>query len=73
MALVRHGDLAGSIAKFKDAHRRGPHWADPLKAWGDVLVKQRRAKDALVKYDEAFRYAPNWAALRSAREMAAKR
>jgi integrase len=23
--------------KLKDANQRGPHWADPLKAWGDVL------------------------------------
>jgi hypothetical protein len=28
------------------------HWADPLKDWGDVLVKQGNAKDALAKYDE---------------------
>jgi hypothetical protein len=33
------------------------HWADPLKDWGDVLVKQGNAKDALAKYDEALKYA----------------
>jgi hypothetical protein len=24
-------DLSGAEAKFKDAHQRGPHWADPYK------------------------------------------
>ena len=43
-ALARHGDLAGAEAKLKDANKRGPHWADPLKAWGDVLVKQGKTK-----------------------------
>ena len=52
VALLRHGDLDGAVAKLKDANRKGPHWADPLKAWGDVLVKKRgHAKEALVKYD----------------------
>ncbi len=37
--------------KLKDANQRGPHWADPLKAWGDVLAKQGKTKEALVKYD----------------------
>jgi hypothetical protein len=48
-----HGDLAGAETKLKDANQRGPHWADPLKAWGD---------------DEAFKYAPNWKQLKEARE-----
>jgi hypothetical protein len=41
-----HGDLAGAEAKLKDANQGGPHWADPLKAWGDVLLKQGKTKDA---------------------------
>jgi len=47
---------------------RGPLWADPLKAWGDVLVRQSRIKEALLKYDEALMYAPNWATLKTACE-----
>ena len=58
--------------KLKDANQRGPHWADPLKAWGDVLVKQGKIKDALAKYDEALKYAPNWKQLKDVREAAAK-
>jgi hypothetical protein len=38
--------------KVNDANQRGPHWADPLKAWGDVLVKQDKTKEALAKYNE---------------------
>ena len=49
-----------------------PHWADPLKAWGDVLTKQDRTKEALVKCDEPLNYAPNWKQLKKAREAAAK-
>jgi hypothetical protein len=30
-------------------------------------------KEALAKYDEALKYAPNWAALKEAREAAEKR
>jgi tetratricopeptide (TPR) repeat protein len=59
-ALARHRDLAGAEGKLKDANRRGPNWANPLKALGDVLAKRSRAKEALVKYDEALKYAPNW-------------
>jgi len=58
--------------RLKDANQRAPHWADPLKAMGDVLVKQGKIKDALTKYDEALTYAPNWKQLQDAREAAAK-
>jgi len=37
-----------------------------------VLVKQGNAKDALVKYDEALKYAPNWKQLKEAREALVK-
>jgi tetratricopeptide (TPR) repeat protein len=71
-ALARHGDLDEAIAKLKAANRRGTHRADPLKAWGDVLVKQGHMKDALTKYDEALKNAPNWAQLKEACEALAK-
>ena len=58
---------------MKDANQKGPHWADPLKAWGDVIAKQGHTKDALVKYDEALKYAPNWKELKDAREAVVKR
>jgi tetratricopeptide (TPR) repeat protein len=63
--------LAGAIAKLQAANQHGPHWADPLKAWGDVLANQGHWSDALARYDEALKYAPNWAALKQARDAAA--
>jgi tetratricopeptide (TPR) repeat protein len=70
LALARHGDPAAAAAKFKDANLKGPHWADPLKAWGDVLVGQGKVKDALGKYDAALKYAPDWKQLKQARDAA---
>ncbi len=46
---------------------------DPLKAWGDVLAKQGHMEEALAKYDEALKYAPNSKELKEAREAVAKR
>jgi tetratricopeptide (TPR) repeat protein len=71
-SLAKHGDLDGAAAKFKDANQKGPHSADPLKAWGDIQVKQGHPKEALAMYDEALKYAPNWQQLKEAREAAAK-
>jgi len=70
--LLVRGDLDGATKQLALAHEKGPHFADPLKALGDVLVKQGRPTEALSKYDEALKYAPNWAALKKAREAAAK-
>ena len=72
VALARHGDLTGAMAQLKNASQRGPHWADPLKTWGDVLVKQGHTRETLVKYDQALKYAPNWAAVKDARAAAVK-
>jgi predicted negative regulator of RcsB-dependent stress response len=43
-----------------------------LKVWGDVLVKQGHAKEALARYDEALKYAPNWKEFNEAREALTK-
>jgi len=43
IALARHGDLAGGEMKLKEANGRGPHWADPLKAWARRSVEARQA------------------------------
>src|ERR1700682_3774996 len=59
---------------FRQAEVRAlaPHCADPPKAWGDVLAKRGKIKDALAKYDAALKYAPNRKQLKEAREAAAK-
>lgn len=72
VALAKHRHLLGAEAKLKGANQTGPHWADPLKVWGDVLVKQGNGKDALAKCDRALKHAPNWKQLKDAREAAAK-
>jgi tetratricopeptide (TPR) repeat protein len=71
--LTRLKDPTRAAAKLLEANRRGPHWADPLKAWGDVLMKQAHIKEALKKYDEALKYAPTWEALKETRAAAAKK
>jgi len=48
------------------ANQRGPNWADPLKAWGDVLMRQGRNDEARAKYVLALAKAPAWAELKAA-------
>ena len=67
------GRLKAAEADETFAAGKAPHWADPWKAWGDVLAREGRWKDALAKYDEALKYAPAWAELHAARAAAAKR
>jgi hypothetical protein len=38
----------------------------------DVPAKQGNIKDALAKYDEGLKYAPNWKQLKEAREVVAE-
>jgi tetratricopeptide (TPR) repeat protein len=71
-ALLKHGDLKGAEEQLKLANEKGPHWADPLKVWGDLLVKQGTHAEALAKYDEALKYAPNWMELKEARAALSK-
>jgi len=72
VTLAKHGDLDGAAAKLKEANENGPRWADPLKAWSEVLITQGKTKEALVKYDAALKYATNWTQLNDALEAAAK-
>jgi len=66
------GDIAGALADATLSATLSSHDGDAWKLWGDVLVKQSQPKDALAKYDEALKYAPNWKQLKEAREAAAK-
>ena len=61
--LMQKGDLDGAIAKFESAHRKGPHFADPLEMWGEALIAKSRSDLAIVKLEEANKYAPNWGRL----------
>ena len=55
------------------AGQRGPRWADPLRAWGEVLASQGKWRAAPAKYDKALKYAPAWEALKQARNAAAQK
>jgi len=44
-AIAKYGDFAGAEAKLQEtANQRVPHWADPLKAWGDI-PREARARE----------------------------
>ena len=58
--LRAKGDLDGAIAKFENAHKKGPHYADPLEMWGEALIAKNRSDLALTKFEEANKYAPDW-------------
>jgi tetratricopeptide (TPR) repeat protein len=72
LSELNRGDFAHAQADFAAAHANAPHFADPLKAWGDVLMRAGNHAAALAKYTEAETYAPAWPALQSARAEAAK-
>ena len=61
--LFDKGDLDGAIAKFREAHEKGPHFADPLVGWGEALIVKNRSDLALAKFEEANKCAPNWGRL----------
>ena len=44
LALIRHQDLMRATEHLRLANEKGPNWADPLKVWGDVLMKQGAAR-----------------------------
>ncbi|MCB8876314.1 UDP-N-acetylglucosamine--peptide N-acetylglucosaminyltransferase SPINDLY family protein [Acidisoma silvae] len=65
-AYLRHGDPATAIARERLAHEKSPHWADPLKDWGDALMAEHRPEAALARYHEALHWAPDWDGLHQA-------
>ncbi len=63
LALVPGTPSDQALSHIRDAHERGPGWADPLKAWGDALFVRRDWRGAASKYAEAAERAPRWGAL----------
>lgn len=70
---MAQGQMNAAQTDFATANAKAPHFADPLKAWGDLLSRTGHWKTALAKYDEALKYAPAWTELHAARDAAAKR
>jgi len=73
LSELNRNDLKDAAADFANANAKAPHFADPLKAWGDVLAREGQWKAALAKYNEALTYAPAWVELNQARGAAARR
>jgi tetratricopeptide (TPR) repeat protein len=71
-ARLDRRELGGALTDATQAATLSPHDGDAWKLWGDVLAKQGHSKEALVKYDEALKYAPHWKQLQEAREVVAK-
>ena len=69
---LARGDLAGALHAAREAERRSPRFADPIKLEGDVFMRQGRRAEVIVRYDHALKLAPNWRALRAARAAAAR-
>ena len=70
---LAHGDLKPAEADLATASAKAPHFADPLKAWGDLLAREGRWREAVAKYDRALRAAPAWTELHQARDAAARK
>ena len=66
LAEAAAGDTKSAEADFFESAKVAPHYADPLKVWGDLLAKQGHWPLALAKYQQAHPYAPNWPALNAA-------
>lgn len=58
--LLARGNVEGALRQFDEAHRRGPRWAEPLRARADALFAQRRLDEALRDYARAAERAPRW-------------
>jgi len=61
--LLAKGDADGAIAKFEEAHKRGPHFADALEGSGEALMAKNEPGRALEKFAAANTYTPNWGRL----------
>ena len=54
-----------AIEELKLSNAKGPHFADPLEGWGEVLMAKNQSHLALPKFAEAEKYAPSWGRLRT--------
>jgi tetratricopeptide (TPR) repeat protein len=71
-AYLAWGNVTGAVTDAEHAVQLSPHYTDAWRLWADALARQSHFKLALAKYDEALKYAPNWASLKDARDAAVK-
>ena len=72
-ANLAWGNVTGAVTDAEHAVQLSPHYTEAWKLWGDALVRQAHFKLALAKYDDALKYAPDWASLKDARDAVVKR
>jgi tetratricopeptide (TPR) repeat protein len=59
-ALLLLRDPYAAIVALKQAHKLGPHFADPLELWGEALMAKRDDAGAIPKFAAADKDAPKW-------------
>jgi tetratricopeptide (TPR) repeat protein len=59
-SLLVLGDPDAAIVELKQAHKLGPHYADPLEVWGEALMAKRDYAGAISRFAEADKDAPKW-------------
>ena len=60
---MERGEPGAATAKFTVASKKGPHFADPLERLGRSADAEAQPRQALAKFEEADKYAPNWGRL----------
>jgi hypothetical protein len=71
-AFIHATDFFPPADRVYGVNQKGPHWTDLLKAWVGAPVRRGKPQNALVKSDEALKYAPDCKKLKETREPAAK-
>jgi tetratricopeptide (TPR) repeat protein len=59
--LLDRGDTDGAIARFQDATRHGPHYADGWEGLGEAHLRKCAVAAAIEDFAQAERFAPHWA------------
>jgi tetratricopeptide (TPR) repeat protein len=59
-ALIAKGAPDAAIARFEEAHRRSPRFADPIELWGEALMRKGDYQAASGRFAEADKNAPRW-------------
>jgi Flp pilus assembly protein TadD len=54
------GDADGAIAVLRQAHKAGPHFADPLELTGEALMHKGDYQGAVAQFQMASQAAPRW-------------
>lgn len=59
--LLQQGNVDGAIARFQDAVRHGPHYADGWEGLGEAHLRKCAVAAAIEDFAQAERLAPHWA------------